>query len=381
MGQNKTNKKIKNLLLKICQILTIILLYFETTTLYPAWDSIKDEDQGTVTMGSWAYYSPVTDAYNNDYYLGWGSNGEDRLRWSWDPPDDIIPGWIRAQVYIKVRPTNDTAADYYVYYGAGTWHGTLNQTSGSTGWRTLTTQKFTSVSSAYIEVSSYGGGDMDTQADAARLTLVDPGAPGVPYVSSYSGGSQNVTWSWSAGSYVISYDVAYRSRTPGGTWSAWNYLYATTTTNSKQLTGLTYGLEYMIAVRTRNGGYPSTYANVSAWSYETGPFVLIIQTPPAPTLSNPTTYSLTVDVNPGSNATTAVYAIKVVYGATTKYVQSNGTLGDIQKYGKQTQPGVQKLLLVLHQILNIHSQFQQTHLQEIIIVHHRHTGPQLQNIL
>jgi hypothetical protein len=329
MRQNKTNKQIKNLLfIRICQILTIILLYFETTTLYPAWDSIQDD--GSSTAGSWAYYSPVIDAYGDDYYLAWGSNGTDKRRWTWNPPDDIIPGWIQAQVYIKVRSANDTAADYYVYYGAGTWHGTLNQTSGSTGWRTLTTQKFTDTASAYIEVSSEGGGDMDTQADAARLTLVNPGAPGVPYVSSYSGGSQNVTWSWSAGSYVISYDVAYRSRTPGGSWGAWNYLYATTTTNSKQLTGLTYGLEYMIAVRTRNGDYPSSYANVSDWSYDKGPFVLIIQTPSDPTVDNPTTTSLRVDVNPGSNATTAVYAIKVVYGATTKYVQSNGTLGDTE---------------------------------------------------
>lgn len=304
----------------------LIFCFFCVTCLYSAWDNIIDD--GVSTAGSWAYYNPVTDAYNDDYYLGWGSNGTDKRRWSWDPPDDIIPGWFTAQVYIKVRTTNDTAADYDVYYGAGTWQGTVNQTSGSTGWRTLTTQKFTDAASAWIEVSSEGGGTMDTLADAARLTLVTPGAPGVPYVSSYSGGSQAVTWSWPAGSYVISYDVAYRSRTPGGSWGEWNYLYATTTTNSKQITGLTYGLEYMIAVRTRNGDYPSTYANVSSWAYEDGPFVLIIQTPPAPTVDNPTTTSLRVDVNPGSNATTAVYAIKVVYGATTKYVQANGTLGD-----------------------------------------------------
>ncbi len=57
-------------------------------------------------------------------------------------------------------------------------------------------------------------------------------------------------------------------------------------------------------------------------------FWTLANVPSAPTVGSPTSSSLNVAVNENSNPSSTEFAIKVTYGATTKYVQSNGALGD-----------------------------------------------------
>ena len=55
-------------------------------------------------------------------------------------------------------------------------------------------------------------------------------------------------------------------------------------------------------------------------------------TPVAPTLSNILANGFKIDVNPDGNPGTTHYSFRVVFGATTKFVNGSGTLQDTQVF-------------------------------------------------
>lgn len=112
--------------------------------------------------------------------------------------------------------------------------------------------------------------------------------------------------------------------------------------NKTAVSGTTgsYTLSPTLSVNTHN--YFAAYAINSAGTTLSSPeldFWTLANVPGAPTVNNPTATSLDVAVNENSNPSSTEFAIKVTYGATTKYVQSNGTLGDSEAWATDSTWG------------------------------------------
>ncbi len=68
-------------------------------------------------------------------------------------------------------------------------------------------------------------------------------------------------------------------------------------------------------------------------------FTTLANVPSAPTVGGATASSLNVSVNENGNPASTEFAIKVTYGATTKYVQSDGSLGDSEVWATDSSWG------------------------------------------
>gem|GEM_PF-4979119 len=284
-------------------------------------------NDGVDEGGTWTHIDPAYDWAYDDFNQGWASNGADvrGFHIGVDASAYYLYYW-----YCYNRSDSTYSANVGIY--SGSWYYST-ESQNTTQW-VLQENVFQTATSAILRISGSGDGSaLGTAADCFRMILINPGAPASPNVSAYTEGTTAATWSWTAGTYDARYDVAVVNRTPGGTWSAWTYHNAYVDHNvvSGTLSSLVVGQEYKIAVRTRNWHDSSnTYANLSGWAYEDEVSnVLITGTPGTPTVGDTTltSSSLNVNIAPGSNAAVMIYAIKVTVGASTYYVQSNGTLG------------------------------------------------------
>ena len=73
--------------------------------------------------------------------------------------------------------------------------------------------------------------------------------------------------------------------------------------------------------------YQWTIGNTAGTTTKEGSFTTLAEVPGKPTLGTPTGTTIPVTIDTGNNPAAVEYAIKVVTGSTTKYVQANGTLG------------------------------------------------------
>ncbi|KKP59279.1 MAG: Fibronectin type III domain protein, partial [Candidatus Magasanikbacteria bacterium GW2011_GWC2_34_16] len=151
-----------------------------------------------------------------------------------------------------------------------------------------------------------------TSTYAVTTTYTNPDVPGTPTISNVSTSSLTLTWNENLNASNTAYYILYSDGTTSTISSA-------TTTS---ITGLTPNTEYTFAVRAEYLGSPGTYTAYSASSTET---YTLASTPTAPTVTTTSATSLNVTVA-DDGATT--YAVKVVTGATTKYLQADGTIGD-----------------------------------------------------
>ncbi len=104
---------------------------------------------------------------------------------------------------------------------------------------------------------------------------------------------------------------------------------------SKSITGLSVNTRYYHRAYAENSVGTTLGSELNFWT--------LANVPSAPTVNNPTTDSLDVAVNENSNPSITEFAIKVTYGATTKYVQTDGTLGDTEKWQTKATWGTQKV--------------------------------------
>ncbi|MGD9781943.1 MAG: lamin tail domain-containing protein, partial [Kiritimatiellia bacterium] len=93
---------------------------------------------------------------------------------------------------------------------------------------------------------------------------------------------------------------------------------------SNTVSSLSVNTRYYYVAYAQNSAGTSLGSESNFWT--------LANVPSAPTVNNPTTTSLDVAVNENSNPSSTEFAIKVTYGATTKYVQSDGTLGDSEAW-------------------------------------------------
>jgi len=92
------------------------------------------------------------------------------------------------------------------------------------------------------------------------------------------------------------------------------------TWDATTISGLNINSQYMFKVKARNRENVET-----ALSSTTGSKYTLANVPSAPTVNNPTTTSLDVNVNPNSNPANTTFAIYI--STTDQYVQTDGTLG------------------------------------------------------
>ncbi|MFA6963897.1 MAG: BspA family leucine-rich repeat surface protein [Patescibacteria group bacterium] len=85
---------------------------------------------------------------------------------------------------------------------------------------------------------------------------------------------------------------------------------------------LSPNVQYTYKVKARNGDNTETAFSSTAAKYT------LANVPGTPTFGTVTSTTIPVLIAQNSNPSNTTYAIKVVYGATTKYVQANSTLGD-----------------------------------------------------
>lgn len=100
---------------------------------------------------------------------------------------------------------------------------------------------------------------------------------------------------------------------------------------SNTVSSLSVNVHYYFRAYAQNSAGTSLGSESNFWT--------LANVPSAPTVNNPTSSSLDVAVNENSNPSSTEFAIKVTYGATTKYVQSDGTLGDSEAWATDSTWG------------------------------------------
>ena len=100
---------------------------------------------------------------------------------------------------------------------------------------------------------------------------------------------------------------------------------------SNTVGSLSVNVHYYFRAYAQNSAGTSLGSESNFWT--------LANVPSAPTVNNPTSSSLDVAVNENSNPSSTEFAIKVTYGAITKYVQSDGTLGDSEAWATDSTWG------------------------------------------
>ncbi|NLH84438.1 MAG: hypothetical protein GX450_03315, partial [Verrucomicrobia bacterium] len=121
----------------------------------------------TTSAGSWgAYTGPC---YCGTMWLGWGSNGTDRCRWSTSSAGVARDMYLTYRHAFGKRSNGDTSADQWSY-AEGSYNGSyaVNQ-SGSDCVESTLNARASYNGDDWLEVGSDGGGGMDTVADWAKF--------------------------------------------------------------------------------------------------------------------------------------------------------------------------------------------------------------------
>jgi hypothetical protein len=175
---------------------------------------------------------------------------------------------------------------------------------------------------AYAQNSA--GTSLGSESNFWTLANV-PSAPTVAPVSSSSVSVDvNVNGNPSTTTFAIYETTQSKYVQSDGTLGASAYWATDATWGTKSVTGLGVNQQYTFKVKARNGAGTPVETDFSG----TASKYTLANVPSAPTVGSPTSSSLNVAVNENSNPSSTEFAIKVTYGATTKYVQSNGALGD-----------------------------------------------------
>ena len=161
----------------------------------------------TTSEGGWAAYAGKTSC--GTIWVGWGSNGTDRARWS------TYDAGVRRDMYFTYRhqfdrrTNGDTSADHWSY-AEGSYSGNVPVSqAGSTVLNHTINARASYDWNDWMEVGSDGGGSMDTVADWAQFyPELDAVLAGRSVVSSMYMG--NV------------YQWMYQMSNPASAWWSWN---------------------------------------------------------------------------------------------------------------------------------------------------------------
>jgi len=165
----------------------------------------------------------------------------------------------------------------------------------------------TVTTTAMLRMTPFDGTDYGSTVTTSAFT-VDNIDPSAPTISTSTPSTTGITVEWNAIAGASTYTV---STTAGST--------TTTSETSVTYSSLTPNTQYSIQIFATDA-----YGNASSYSTATSTYTLA-STPTAPTVTVASTTILNVTVA-DDGATT--YAVKVVTGATTKYLQADGTIGD-----------------------------------------------------
>ena len=121
----------------------------------------------TTSAGGWASYSGA--CYCGTIWVGWGSNGTDRARWSTSSAGVARDMYLTYRHGFGKRANGDTSADQWSY-AEGSYNGSYGVSQQGSGCAESTLNARASYNGDdWLEVGSDGGGSMDTVADWAKF--------------------------------------------------------------------------------------------------------------------------------------------------------------------------------------------------------------------
>lgn len=210
------------------------------------------------------------------------------------------------------------------------WNGFLGSTTNG-NWVTVS-KTITTDSSGKITLALKHGGYNPQSVYVDDITVVDDTAPATPAAptggSATANSSSQITWGWTpvtglSGETYRVYDAA-----TGGSLKVTSVADA----SSVPETNLSPNTQYTRWVATFKDVESSTRLALPAR-------YTLANVPSAPTVGGATATTLSVTVNENSNPAATTFAIKCVQGATTKYVQADGTLGTSEVWRTKSQWG------------------------------------------
>ena len=120
----------------------------------------------TTSQGAWGSY---TGGQCGTFWIGWGSNGTDRCRWSTSSAGVGRDMYLTYRHIFTKRSNGDTSADHWSY-AEGSYSGNVacNQQGSGAYEHTVNTRASYNWDD-WLEIGSDGGGSMDTVADMAKF--------------------------------------------------------------------------------------------------------------------------------------------------------------------------------------------------------------------
>ena len=160
----------------------------------------------TTSAGGWAAYTGA--CYCGTIWVGWGSNGTDRARWSTSSAGVARDMYMTYRHAFGRRANGDTSADQWSY-AEGSYSGSYGVSQQGSGCVESTLNARASYNGDdWLEVGSDGGGGLDTVADWAKFYP--------EYDATYAGKSTE--------SYMYAgnvYQWRYLMSNPSSAWGSW----------------------------------------------------------------------------------------------------------------------------------------------------------------
>jgi len=185
-------------------VLTAAVLLADTVTVHAggAWSSCTR----TTSAGGWAVYDGG--CYCPTIWVGWGSNGADRARWSTSSAGVARDMFMTYRHGFGRRSNGDYSADQWSY-AEGSYNGSYGADQSGSGCVESTLNARASYwGDDWLEVGSDGGGSRDTVADWAKF---------YPELDAIYAGKSYESYMYAGNVYQWSYSM----NNPSSAWWSW----------------------------------------------------------------------------------------------------------------------------------------------------------------